>query len=64
LRAAAGVAASQLRGGNADAAVMQMNLGTAQHFADHYFTPAAGLAETVTAGAHGLRDIADEAFGI
>jgi len=43
---------------------MQMNLGTAQHFADHYFTPAAGLAETVTAGAHGLRDIADEAFGI
>ena len=62
LARAALVAATRLRTGDADAAFMQAKLATARHFADHTLTQAPGLAETVMAGAHAVRAIADDAF--
>ena len=62
LARAALVAAAHLRAGDSDASFMQAKLATARHFADHCLAQAAGLADTVMAGAHGARAIADDAF--
>jgi hypothetical protein len=37
-------------------------LATARFYADHFLTQAAGLAESVTTGAVGALEIADESF--
>jgi len=62
LARAALVASTRLAAGDGDAAFMKAKLATARHFADHCLTQAPGLAEAATAGAHGVRAIADEAF--
>jgi hypothetical protein len=62
LARAALIASTKLGAGEADVAFMQAKLATARHFADHCLTQATGLAETVMAGAHAVRAIADDAF--
>jgi alkylation response protein AidB-like acyl-CoA dehydrogenase len=62
LARSAHIASTKLGAGDADEAFMQAKLATARHFADHCLTQAPGLAETVMAGAHAVRAIADDAF--
>ncbi len=59
---AALVAATKLDTGDGDAGFLRAKLSTARHFADHCLTRAAGLQETVTAGAQSVLALDDEQF--
>ena len=59
---AAMVAADHLAGGEGDAAFLRAKLGTARFYADHILTRAAGLAESVVAGAAGTLALEEASF--
>jgi hypothetical protein len=58
---AAVIARSRMAGGDSDP-FWAAKLATTRFFADHFLTQAAGLAESVVAGAAGVLEIADDSF--
>jgi 3-(methylthio)propanoyl-CoA dehydrogenase len=58
---AAVIARARIAGGDGDP-FWPAKLATARFFADHFLTQVAGLAESVTAGAAGVLDMADDSF--
>jgi alkylation response protein AidB-like acyl-CoA dehydrogenase len=56
------IAARKLAAGDGDAAFLRAKIATARHFADHRLTRAAGLRDTVVAGAAGILALAAEQF--
>ena len=55
-------AAAKLRDADSDAAFMRAKIETARHFADHVLTRAAGLHDTVVAGAGSVLSLAEDQF--
>jgi alkylation response protein AidB-like acyl-CoA dehydrogenase len=55
-------AAAKLRDADGDAAFMRAKIETARHFADHVLTRAAGLHDTVVAGAGSVLALAEDQF--